>query len=181
MSQGKFIDLTGKEYGRIFVICRDGYINGTIAWLCRCKCGNTKRIPGDSLREGNSKSCGCLKSELCRDMADKYRRRNDLNGKRYGRWTVVDRNGSYSNGSWSWNCRCDCGTLRVISSDSLTGKHTRGCGCKRRESLAKLRRSVKFREQVSNGLIRSWASKKTVLINSEMSQLTKEFVNGCIK
>ena len=33
-------------------------------WHCRCSCGNDKVIEGGSLREGKSRSCGCLSAEL---------------------------------------------------------------------------------------------------------------------
>ena len=32
-------------------------------WLCRCSCGNEKIASSQSLRAGNSKSCGCLHKE----------------------------------------------------------------------------------------------------------------------
>lgn len=33
-------------------------------WLCRCDCGRSIRIMIGNLSRGNSRSCGCLKSEL---------------------------------------------------------------------------------------------------------------------
>ena len=33
-----------------------------IYWLCECDCGNTCIVEGNSLRTGNTKSCGCVKS-----------------------------------------------------------------------------------------------------------------------
>lgn len=33
-------------------------------WVCKCECGSEKIVYGVSLRNGNSKSCGCLKSEV---------------------------------------------------------------------------------------------------------------------
>jgi len=58
---GAFIDLTGKIFGRLTVVCRDGvYKNGNIIWICLCECGKKKRILGHSLITGNTKSCGCL-------------------------------------------------------------------------------------------------------------------------
>jgi hypothetical protein len=31
-----------------------------IAWQCRCDCGVMRNVPGTALRNGNTKSCGCL-------------------------------------------------------------------------------------------------------------------------
>lgn len=54
------IDISGEKYGRLTAIKRNGYLNGKTAWLCRCECGNEKTITLNSLRTGNTKSCGCL-------------------------------------------------------------------------------------------------------------------------
>lgn len=62
---GKFIDLTGKKFGKLTIIRRD-YPNkkrGQPKWLCKCDCGNEKIIIGYSLRGGVTKSCGCLTKE----------------------------------------------------------------------------------------------------------------------
>lgn len=34
-----------------------------IFWLCRCDCGNEKLISGESLKNGYTKSCGCICKE----------------------------------------------------------------------------------------------------------------------
>lgn len=34
-------------------------------WKCVCSCGRQKEVNGDSLRNGRSKSCGCLHREIC--------------------------------------------------------------------------------------------------------------------
>ena len=61
-------DMTGRQFGRLKVIRRDGTYKNTrqALWLCRCDCGNTARVPGNSLRRGLSQSCGCLKGGVVR-------------------------------------------------------------------------------------------------------------------
>ena len=46
---------------------------------CICKCGNSKLVRVDSLKNGKSKSCGCLKNELTksRNNVRKYTITND--------------------------------------------------------------------------------------------------------
>ena len=57
-------DLTGQLFGNLTVIERVGSDNHNNAlWLCQCKCGVKKIIPGQSLIKGQSKSCGCIKSQ----------------------------------------------------------------------------------------------------------------------
>ena len=35
-------------------------------WECQCDCGNIVYVNGTSLKNGNTKSCGCLAKELTR-------------------------------------------------------------------------------------------------------------------
>lgn len=64
----RFEDLTGKRFGRLVVIERaEDHIqpNGKhqIQWLCKCDCGNEVVVRGSNLKNGNSKSCGCLQKD----------------------------------------------------------------------------------------------------------------------
>lgn len=59
------IDITGHKFNRWTVICRvENTKLGQARWLCRCDCGNERQITSATIRQGFSKSCGCLKSEL---------------------------------------------------------------------------------------------------------------------
>lgn len=63
-------DLTGQRFGRLVVIERAGsYIapkrnQSHSLWLCSCDCGNTATIRGGQLKNGHTRSCGCLSREL---------------------------------------------------------------------------------------------------------------------
>lgn len=60
----KAIDLTGKTFSRLTVLYRNGSNEkGQAMWTCVCTCGNTVNASGIRLRNGNIKSCGCLKHE----------------------------------------------------------------------------------------------------------------------
>lgn len=56
---GKRIDLTGKVFGKLKVICSGESIKGHSAWRCICECGNEKTVTGSNLRKGMTQSCGC--------------------------------------------------------------------------------------------------------------------------
>lgn len=59
-----FIDLTNLKVGRLTAISKAGKSKtGRILWKCKCSCGNIKIVHGESLRNGNTKSCGCLHIE----------------------------------------------------------------------------------------------------------------------
>lgn len=49
-------------------------------WFCLCECGNSVEVPTDKLNNGNTKSCGCLKSEIASKNATNLiegRRKNE--------------------------------------------------------------------------------------------------------
>lgn len=67
--QNNFIDLAGKRFSKLLVlglerkeekINSEGIKHSTFYWKCKCDCGNLVIREGDSLRRGNTKSCGCL-------------------------------------------------------------------------------------------------------------------------
>lgn len=60
---GRFIDETGKVYGRLTVISLENDKRNGAMWRCRCECGNEVIVRGNQLRRGITKSCGCLRTE----------------------------------------------------------------------------------------------------------------------
>mgnify|MGYP001771151571 CR=1 FL=1 len=58
-------DMTGKTFGRLHVFARsENGKNGQAYWICKCECGNIKRVSGYKLRSGNTRSCGCYRDEI---------------------------------------------------------------------------------------------------------------------
>lgn len=55
------------------------------------------------------------------------RRLIDLTGQRFGRWTAL----SQGTEKGTWNCRCDCGTVRIVGETNLRRhrRPSRSCGC----------------------------------------------------
>ena len=71
-------DLTGQQFGRWTVIAihpeRMRYGKAIAAlWHCRCRCGTEALVFGSNLRQGFSRSCGCL-------IRDKTTERNTKHG-----------------------------------------------------------------------------------------------------
>ena len=61
-----FIDLTGRRFGRLVVTHRCPERRGVaIVWACKCDCGSAVDVIGASLRNGNTRSCGCLLRDWC--------------------------------------------------------------------------------------------------------------------
>lgn len=64
-NNGKYIDEIGNVYGKLTVIGKDEELSAKkhrAQWICRCECGNTTVVSSKCLREGKTKSCGCLQS-----------------------------------------------------------------------------------------------------------------------
>lgn len=65
------IDLTGRKFGRLTVNCVSHKEGKVLYWNCTCECGNISNVRSQSLREGGTKSCGCLQENFYRDMGDR--------------------------------------------------------------------------------------------------------------
>lgn len=61
---------------------------------------------------------------------------NDLAGKRFGMWRVINRTGNTADGKAKWLCQCDCGTVREVVGRSLVSGASKCCGCTRKEASA---------------------------------------------
>ena len=119
---GRRLDLTGQRFGKLKAIKDVGKSSdGRRLWLCKCDCGREHITTGKLLKDGHTKSCGCLKEAPASN-------RNDLTGKRFGRLTVL----SYShtkNKRAYWNCLCDCGNEIIAMGKYLVHGDTKSCGC----------------------------------------------------
>lgn len=68
-----FKDLTGKKFGKLTVIKRvKNSKNNHARWLCECECENKVAVLSASLRDGNTRSCGCLQREKAREAKTKH-------------------------------------------------------------------------------------------------------------
>ena len=61
-------DLTGQRFGRLVALRKvDRYVSpcgsSCNIWLCKCDCGNEKKVKTSDLTSGNTRSCGCFQTE----------------------------------------------------------------------------------------------------------------------
>jgi len=65
------LNLKGKRFGRLLVICdagtRGAGKRSHSCWECQCDCGQTKIIAGSNLTSGDTTSCGCFNKERVRE------------------------------------------------------------------------------------------------------------------
>lgn len=69
----------------------------------------------------------------------------DLTGKRFGRWTVIERVYGYQNDSMRprvrYLCKCDCGTEKIVLAESISRGLSKSCGCLTKEVCSKSNRT----------------------------------------
>lgn len=137
----KKINEIGNRYGRLVVIREatkeeKGNLKGGAYWWCQCDCGTLKMINGHSLRDGSTKSCGCLNKEIVSNNSRK--KLIDLTGQKFGKLTVIKRDVSVLSKESYWICNCDCGKNNIsILGKSLRDGSTKSCGCIQKEIASK--------------------------------------------
>lgn len=58
-------DVTGQRFGRLTAVKRlHSNKSGNSIWLCNCDCGGVSNSNISQLRNGKTKSCGCINKEL---------------------------------------------------------------------------------------------------------------------
>ena len=61
-------------------------------------------------------------------------------GKRFGKLTIVSKTKErYFDGSFLYECKCDCGNDCIASTSCLTSGAVTSCGCKNEENKANIR------------------------------------------
>ena len=58
-------NIVGQKFGRWVVIANTARLNGRLAQLCRCDCGNFKHVLRQNLMGGKTTSCGCYGNRVC--------------------------------------------------------------------------------------------------------------------
>lgn len=113
-------DLTGMKFGLLTVIELDHRENGHSYYKCKCECGNECIIYSYSLKNGNTRSCGCLRKKES----------EDLTGKKFGMLTAIEKvksNDDSHKSYWKW--QCECGNQKIIRADSVKSGYVKSCGC----------------------------------------------------
>lgn len=124
----KIIDLTDKKFNMLTVKYKVQSKGGKAVWHCICDCGNECDVIGQYLRNGHTKSCGCLQKQRTGEVAAK-KNRIDLTNKKFGLLTAIEPTDKRSGSCVVWKCKCDCGNISYVASSDLTHLKVISCGC----------------------------------------------------
>lgn len=86
------IDLTGQTFGRLKVLGLHPERNrfGQAQWWVKCECGESEKflIIGNTMKSGNTTSCGCLRREK---TGNKFRKHGLYGTPEYTAWIEINR------------------------------------------------------------------------------------------
>lgn len=113
-------DLTGRQFGLWTVIGRSNRtINGRHRfWTCQCECGTVKDVTIDSLKRGQSHSCGCL---------PRGGNHKDFTGEKRGGLTALRPTGKIIGNSPEYIWRCECGNEVTLPVSAVPRLGNRKC------------------------------------------------------
>lgn len=121
---------------------------GKILWECLCDCGNICIVNATYLKNGDTKSCGCLQEKLYDNM------RLSLVGKKFNRWTILEELPERQQRGVLVKAQCECGTISIVKGSHIKGGHSKSCGCLRKENMKRLPKG----EAAFNGLVADYKS-----------------------
>lgn len=124
---------SGLSFEKLITVGLTEIIEGREIWTCYCECGQYTLVQAKSLTGKNSRSCGCLKTLLCRTekvqkMWKSQTPKEDLSGRKFGKVTVTSFSHKNKSHSYFWNCLCDCGNKTIKTRTSLLYRNC-SCGC----------------------------------------------------
>ena len=102
-------------------------------WNCDCVCGCNKDVLGETLKNGRSTSCGCLRKEKLQDVAVNRRKNFFSPGDKVGNWIIL---GFYGKNPYdetkaanTYLCECDCPwhTSKVLYASHLHVENSKSC------------------------------------------------------
>lgn len=191
-----FEDLTGKRYGKLTVIERI-YKTGNkrTFWRCKCDCGKETVVSASHLKDGHTKSCGCLHRELAKELHTEHgqsgtrlyniymlmkRRTGDERDKEYkdygGRGIkICDEWENDFNAFYNWSINNgyseDLTIDRINVNKNYSPDNCRWATRKEQANNRRTNRNISYNGETHN--IRQWAEKLGINYNTLSSRINK--------
>lgn len=151
----KTIDLTGKKFGELTVLKRVESEDNVVRWECLCSCGKKIIVRSQSLRNGQTISCGCKK-----------RRTTDYTGHKFGRLTLLEKTDKTEKNGYIYKCRCDCGNIVYKPISLMKSGGIKSCGCLQKEANREKIGEIRKINQVEGTSVGRIANKKIAKNNT---------------
>lgn len=157
-------DLTNKQFGNWVVLEELG--GGKVKCECQCKDKTVKILYKKAVKNGQTKSCGCLRAEFC----EKTKRKNGVynerhtkyEGQRFGELTVVGK--SEKDGKVLCTCDCSPNIIREFWISHLVNGATKSCGHNRFNDLTN--------KQFGNWIVKEELSDGKVIVQCQCESKT---------
>lgn len=101
-------------------------------WKCQCQCGALKTFESHNLRNGKSKSCGCVRKSNYIDMTGWIMKEHNVPNSLL---TILEEDFNYcqqnniKNSKTYWKAQCECGNIITARGVSLRDGSILSCGC----------------------------------------------------
>jgi len=86
MGDNTFINLVGQKFGKLTVLSESSSIPKYRSYNVLCDCGNHNIVLHSNLRNGTTKSCGCIRRQCARD---KFKTHGKTKSKTYSSWASM--------------------------------------------------------------------------------------------
>lgn len=79
------------KFGRLTVLSHIGLVSSRSHWWrAECECGAVVDVPGNSLRGGQTKSCGCFQRDIARKVGDRSTKHGLSRSSTYAIWMAMN-------------------------------------------------------------------------------------------
>ena len=133
------IDITGQRFGTLTAAHLVPSIEGRpgAMWHVVCDCGDEFDVRYSVLIVGGRTRCNNREAHAIPKEERPKRVLKNYTGQRFGKLLVLRESPKEHPGPQRhWECRCDCGMLTYVRTNSLTSGHTKSCGCERRNVVS---------------------------------------------
>lgn len=125
-------NIVNQRFGKWVVLKKDKSRRGY--YICKCDCGTVRSVRGISLKNQQTKSCGCNKNTafgVRKNTIEKYK---NYIGTKINDIEIL----SINSNNRTYNCKCFCGKEFQAECFDLISGNTQSCGCKRKDTLKQL-------------------------------------------
>lgn len=124
----------GYRFGRLVLESAHKYRNGRPQATFQCDCGAVVVKVLTKVKNGQTKSCGCLKEKSRRATPPEK-----MIGRRFHRLLIVSQAPTVNHAT-RWVCLCDCGVRKTVTTHNLMNGSTKSCGCFSRDQMSSIGR-----------------------------------------